>query len=143
MHTAPRAAAGAGSQNNYPCLSCHTLLPAMLNRACVLAQEAEVRQGILWEGMAVVRPWFDMPPEVAAMQPEVLEEDAVRTADGMDTDQKEVLTVHALPRATAPVLAPGLCVQLSASVSCISPRSCKPLWRSQSSCTIGRARAVA
>ena len=43
----------------------------------------------------MVKPWFDMPPEVAAMQPEVLGEDAVRTADGMDTDQKEVLTVRA------------------------------------------------
>ena len=66
----------------------------MLDWQCVSAQEAEVRQSILWEGMAVVRPWFDMPPEVAAMQPEVLGENAVRSAGGMDTDQKEVLTVQ-------------------------------------------------
>ena len=56
-------------------------------------QDAEIGARVLWENMLVVRPWFDMPPEVAAMEPEVLDDSVVRAADCLEDDQREVLTV--------------------------------------------------
>ena len=59
-----------------------------------IAQDAEIQPKALWEGMLVVRPWYDIPADVLAMEPEVLDADVLRVGDCLDDDQKEVLTVR-------------------------------------------------
>jgi hypothetical protein len=60
----------------------------------------------------VVRPWFDMPAEVKAMEPaEVLDTAVLRHGVGLDDDQKEVLTVWVFTwRKPCAILWPRTCL---------------------------------
>ncbi|EIE27449.1 hypothetical protein COCSUDRAFT_39116 [Coccomyxa subellipsoidea C-169] len=55
-----------------------------------LLQEPEFKTRALWEGMAVLRPWDEIPADVLAMEPQIVPEEA--TKDGtLNDEQKEIL----------------------------------------------------
>ncbi len=58
-------------------------------------QEPEFKARALWEGMAVLRPWDEIPVDVLAMEPQIVPEEA--TKDGtLNDEQKEILQVPAV-----------------------------------------------
>lgn len=58
-------------------------------------QDPDIRPKVLWEGMAIIRPWDAIPAEVLAMEPHIYEDAAIR-AGQFDEEQKEVLQVGCL-----------------------------------------------
>lgn len=56
------------------------------------AQDPEFKARALWEGMAIVRPWDEIPAEVLAMEPHIYEETSTRNSN-MSDEQKEVFQV--------------------------------------------------
>ncbi|KAK9917818.1 hypothetical protein WJX75_008595 [Coccomyxa subellipsoidea] len=55
-----------------------------------LLQEPEFMARALWEGMAIMRPWDEIPAEVLAMEPQIVPNEA--TKDGtLNDEQKEIL----------------------------------------------------
>ena len=57
-----------------------------------LLQDPDIKSKVLWEGMAIVRPWDAIPVEVLAMEPHIYEDVAIRNGE-LDEEQKEVLQV--------------------------------------------------
>lgn len=58
-------------------------------------QDPDIKSKVLWEGMAIIRPWDVIPAEVLAMEPRIYEDDAIRSGE-LDEEQKEVLQVSCL-----------------------------------------------
>ena len=57
-----------------------------------MVQEPEFMARALWEGMAIMRPWDEIPAEVLAMEPQIVPNEA--TKDGtLNDEQKEILQV--------------------------------------------------
>lgn len=57
-----------------------------------LLQDPDIQAKVLWEGMAIIRPWEAIPAEVLAMEPHIYEDGAIRNGE-LDEEQKEVLQV--------------------------------------------------
>ena len=57
-----------------------------------LLQDPDIKSKVLWEGMAVIRPWDNIPAEVLAVEPHIYEDVAIRSGE-LDEEQKEVLQV--------------------------------------------------
>lgn len=58
----------------------------------LLLQDPEIQAKVVWEGMAVVRPWEAIPAAVTAMEPHIFENISTRNGD-LEEEQKEVLQV--------------------------------------------------
>ena len=57
-----------------------------------LLQDPDIKSKVLWEGMAIIRPWDAIPAEVLAMEPHIYDDIAMRNGE-LDEEQKEVLQV--------------------------------------------------
>ena len=57
-----------------------------------MLQDPDIQTKVLWEGMAIIRPWDAIPAEVLAMEPHIYEDVAIRSGE-LDEEQKEVLQV--------------------------------------------------
>lgn len=56
-------------------------------------QDPEFKERALWEGMTVLRPWGEIPAEVLAVEPSIIDDEQIRGASLSD-EQKEVLKVR-------------------------------------------------
>ena len=66
------------------------LLP--VSEVCKLLQDSDIQARVLWEGMAVIRPWDAIPEAVLAVEPHILGDASIRNGE-LDEEQKEVLQV--------------------------------------------------
>jgi hypothetical protein len=55
-------------------------------------QDPDIQPKVLWEGMAIIRPWDAIPKAVLAMDPHIYEDASIRNGQ-LDDEQKEVLQV--------------------------------------------------
>ena len=71
---------------------CCCLVLLLVSEGCTLLQDADIHGRILWEGMAVIRPWDAIPEAVLAVEPHIFDDESIRNGE-LDEEQKEVLQV--------------------------------------------------
>ena len=72
--------------------TCCCLGALLVSEGCRLLQDPEIQARILWEGMAVIRPWDAISEAVLAIEPHILDDTSIRNGE-LDVEQKEVLQV--------------------------------------------------
>jgi len=56
-------------------------------------QDPEFKERALWEGMTILRPWGEIPADVLAVEPSIIDNEQISSAPLSD-EQKEVLKVR-------------------------------------------------